>query len=126
MSGIDKTSIRKAVFEKFNGHCAYCGCALNDSNFSIDHIEPKFRGYSNEELARYNRVKGKDNIENLNPCCRSCNSSKSTYTVEKWRQEIFLKFERSVKESSNLRLIMRLGMIKYKHDFKFYFEKHGL
>ena len=120
--------LRKDVFLKFDGLCAYCGCELINGKFTIDHIIPKYKGIRTEDLNSMNITRGTSSIDNLNPCCGSCNSSKSTFTIEKWRREISLKFERSIKESSNLRLLVRMGMIQYNPDFKFYFEKikrHG-
>lgn len=116
--------IRLIVYEKYDGHCAYCGCILDLNKFTIDHIEPKFRNYSDRELERYGRERGEDDVDNFNPSCKSCNSSKSTFTVEKWRKEINLKFERCKKYNYAFRLLFRFGMIKYNHDCVFYFEKH--
>lgn len=126
MKKTDNKNIRKVIFEKYNGHCAYCGIKLNKLNFTIDHIEPKFRKCLDKELLIYKRERGKDSIDNYNPSCKSCNSSKSTFTIEKWKQEILLKYNRSLNESSNLRLLERFGMIKYNPDLIFYFEKHPL
>jgi 5-methylcytosine-specific restriction endonuclease McrA len=123
MARIDNKKIREKIFNKYNGHCAYCGCELSIDKFTIDHIEPKFRGYTNDQLQKYNRNKGKCSVENFNPCCQSCNSSKSTFTLEKWRDEINKKFERCKRDNSNFRLLLRFGMIKYDPNFKFYFEK---
>lgn len=67
-----------AVWEKTNGKCAYCDCALNpfDRNahngFHIDHVIPRARG-------------GGDEIENLAPACSRCNFSKYARTPEEWR-----------------------------------------
>lgn len=29
---------RKLVFNKYNGHCAYCGCELTMKTMQVDHI----------------------------------------------------------------------------------------
>lgn len=58
-----------ALMEK-NGHkCAYCGAA---KKLTRDHKIPLSRG-------------GRDDIENIAPACKSCNSSKGARTVEEWR-----------------------------------------
>lgn len=36
--------IRQAVYAKYNGHCAYCGCEIDYNDMQVDHIEPKCRG----------------------------------------------------------------------------------
>lgn len=121
---IDNKDTRLLVLKKYNGKCAYCGCPLDETNFTIDHINPRMRGFSNEELLRYNREKGKDKIENYNPCCKSCNTSKSNYTLEKWRSEISLKFDRIQRDCSSYNLLLRMGLVKEKRDkILFYFEK---
>ena len=37
-------NIRQAVYAKYNGHCAYCGCEIGYKDMQVDHIEPKCRG----------------------------------------------------------------------------------
>lgn len=56
-----------------NGRCFYCGIELDDKNRTIDHKIAKDNG-------------GKNAIENLLPCCRSCNSSKHTKDIESFRK----------------------------------------
>ena len=51
---------RQKVYEKYNGHCAYCGKAIAIRDMQVDHILPKRNG-------------GTDDIDNLNPSCRLCN-----------------------------------------------------
>lgn len=31
-------SVRKLVYEKYNGHCAYCGCEIPEKGFNVDHL----------------------------------------------------------------------------------------
>ena len=114
---------RLKVFEKFNGKCAYCGNAIEYSKMHIDHITPKFRGWSNSELEKFDIIKGTDNIENLNPSCISCNTSKSTFTIDKWRKEIQLKHDRLLRDNSSYRLLNRFGLIKFNNIIVFEFEK---
>ena len=35
--------IRQQVYEKCNGHCAYCGCELKYKDMQVDHIESVYR-----------------------------------------------------------------------------------
>lgn len=30
---------RKAVYEKYGGHCAYCGCELDYKDMQVDHVD---------------------------------------------------------------------------------------
>ncbi len=64
---ISKTK-RKQVFDKYDGHCAYCGKKLTAGELTIDFIVPTSHG-------------GKDNVENLRACCRSCNFMKGESSV---------------------------------------------
>jgi 5-methylcytosine-specific restriction endonuclease McrA len=85
------TNIIKAVFDKGDGRCWYCGRLLTiesrtsaggimrnapaeyfTSTYVIDHFYPRKLG-------------GTDDIENLVPACWSCNGMKRAYTVEEWR-----------------------------------------
>ena len=115
---------RIEIFNKYNGRCAYCGCILKNNHCTIDHIKPRHRGYLDDELSRMNIVRGDHKIENLNPCCSSCNSSKSTLTIEKWRIEIEKKHDRLLKYESSYNLLTRFKMVKrVKSKCIFYFEK---
>ncbi len=113
---------RLIVFKKYKGKCAYCGCKLEKRSFTVDHIKPYRRKASHEELLKYGR--GGNNIENLNPCCLSCNCSKSTFSIENWRIELSLKHERLLKSESSYRIINRFGLIKAKKEVKFYYERY--
>lgn len=31
-------SVRKQVYAKYNGHCAYCGCEIPEKGFNVDHL----------------------------------------------------------------------------------------
>lgn len=112
---------RDLIFNKFRGYCAYCGCELKRSSFTVDHIKPYRRKASPEEIEEYGR--GGNNIENLNPSCLSCNCSKSTFSIEKWRRELSLKHGRLLKQESSYRIINRFGLVKISNDVVFYFEK---
>jgi len=126
-NNISDKSLREKVLKKYDYHCAYCGKELTINTLTIDHIIPKFRKYSDEELLKYGRERGKCIIENFNPCCMSCNSSKSTFTIEQWRNEILKKHERLLRDSSTYRLLNRFQMVNINHNFMFYFERidHG-
>ena len=71
---------RGQVYYKTNGKCSYCGIELDPfSDWHIDHIFPKSRGGSNE-------------LENLTPACKSCNSSKGSKTIDEWKQFILEEY----------------------------------
>lgn len=66
--------IREEVRQKFGGHCAYCGIFLKKS-FHIDHVIPVASG-------------GIDDICNYFPSCAKCNTFKSDWSLERFRQEL--------------------------------------
>ena len=64
---------KREVFNKTNGHCAYCGKTLNfEGDWHIDHIKPKWAGGSN-------------NISNKYPSCILCNTRKYLHTPEEFK-----------------------------------------
>jgi 5-methylcytosine-specific restriction endonuclease McrA len=65
----DWAKMRAQVFALKGSKCEYCG----DDASHVDHKRPRSRG-------------GKDDIDNLAPCCVACNMSKGTMTVEEWRR----------------------------------------
>lgn len=118
-----KKEIREIVLAKYNSKCSYCGVDLTLETMQVDHIKPKYRGYSNNELSKYNLTKGKDNLSNYNPSCKSCNASKSTFSLDQWRKEIELKKKRIERDSATFRILKRFGLIEInKNPVRFYFE----
>lgn len=119
-----KKEIRIKVWYKYGKKCSYCGVDLKYLEMKVDHIEPIFRGSSEKEVNKFGRTKGKDNIENYNPSCQSCNSSKSTFTLEKWRKEIDLKKHRLFRDNSTFRILHRFNLVEIiNKPIEFYFEK---
>jgi 5-methylcytosine-specific restriction endonuclease McrA len=116
---------REVVYKKFKGRCAYCGEPLLYKNMDVDHIVPKYRGSTHSEIRAYGLEKGTNDIENLNPSCKSCNSSKSTFTVINWKKQLELKHQRLLRDNSSYRILNRFGAIKYNNNIKFHFEKYN-
>lgn len=103
-------NIKLQVFEKYNGHCAYCGKEITVVNFQVDHIQPIYQ-------------LGSDNINNLNPSCRSCNHYKRSYSLGGFRNLMQTLHER-LERIYIVRVALDYGIIKMKEfDGKFYFEK---
>lgn len=103
--------IREQVYQMFNGHCAYCGCKLEFKDMQVDHLIPIWSQNGSSEL------------ENLMPACRMCNFYKSTFTLDKFRENLETLYERLAK-SFIYRLALKYGLIQesQKH-IKFYFEE---
>lgn len=118
---ISNSFIRHAVYAKYNGHCAYCGCEIDYKDMQVDHIQPKCR--NNETMAeRHLGGVGEDSIENFNPSCRMCNFYKGMNTLEQFRMR--LAKELDYKHTFATRMALKFGILTEKGwDGKFYFEK---
>ena len=115
-SKISNKKVRETIYNKYGGKCAYCGCSL-ENKFTIDHIIPK-RRYPTE------LENGKDDINNYNPCCYSCNASKSSYELEDWRKALIRKYDWLLKHQSSFNIIVRFGIVKKQTEsVVFYFER---
>lgn len=122
MDKLDNTKIRDLIFNKFGGHCAYCGCEIKRDKFHIDHLIPVRRGTTDIQLKGL--IRGSHEIKNYNPSCISCNSSKNEMSIEVWRKELSLKIMRLNRDSSQYCLMKRFGLIKETGiEVKFYFER---
>ena len=102
---------RKIIYEKFNGHCAYCGKEIEYKDMQVDHLIPL-------------RVGGDNDIKNLMPSCRLCNHYKRANSLEGWRkmiEEIPFKLKRN---SYIYKVGLQFGNVitNYKR-IEFYFEE---
>jgi 5-methylcytosine-specific restriction endonuclease McrA len=124
-----KKEIRLKVFNKYGGHCAYCGCELKYKDMQVDHIHPQYLKHwlKSEVMMRDSDVKVKDidDFENLNPSCRACNFAKGTETLEAFRREIGLKIKR-IERTFNWRLLEKYGLVqKIEKPVLFYYEQYN-
>lgn len=103
--------IREQVYQKYNGHCAYCGCKLEYKDMQVDHIK-SVCGYGDN-----------NNIDNLFPSCRMCNFYKGISDLEYFRKGLETLHER-LQKPFIYRLALKYGLIEeHKKKIKFYFEK---
>lgn len=105
---------RMKVYDKYNGHCAYCGKEIAYKDMQVDHLIP---------LNGCNRC-GADEFENLMPACRRCNHYKRANSLEGWRrmiEEIPYKLER---DSYIYKVGIDYGLVEPKpKKVAFYFER---
>ena len=114
---------RQIVFDKYGGKCAYCGCELQ-KGWHIDHIEPAYHNWSDEDVKRHlKQERGLNIIENYNPACPRCNRWKGTWSIEQFRNEISLQIERLERDSAPFRMARDYGLINTADiEVKFYYE----
>jgi hypothetical protein len=76
--------VRKTIWLKTNGRCAYCGTFINpQGNWQIEHMIPKIQNGSN-------------NIDNLIMSCVGCNHSKGGKTAEEYKEYIIAQVEKEL------------------------------
>lgn len=101
---------RRAVYDKCNGHCAYCGCDLEYKDMQADHLVPLYNG-------------GADELDNMLPACRSCNHYKATLSLDSFRAMIDSIPDTLYRDSATYRVGRRFGKINIVADkTEFYFE----
>ena len=109
---------RLEVLNKYDNHCAYCGCELTYEQLNVDHKIPLYYaefGYDINYL---------ESMDNYMPSCRSCNKYKTTYTIETFRKMIEKQPDILNRDSSTYRLATKFGVVTpTPHKVKFYFEK---
>jgi hypothetical protein len=66
------SEVRQLVFAKHGLKCWYCGMRLFRRTATLDHVQPRHLG-------------GSDEPENLVPCCQDCNFLKGHRTLEQFR-----------------------------------------
>lgn len=107
------------TYQKYGGHCAYCGKVLNDiKDMQVDHIIPqKKRG---DILGTDFKI---DNIDNYNPSCRRCNHYKRALDLEQFRNYIKTLHER-IEKDYIVKVGLDYGIVEINpFDGVFYFEK---
>lgn len=115
-------SIRKLVYQKYKGHCAYCGCEIPEKGFNVDHLHC-LRNY--EYTEEFTGIDVHD-ISNLMPSCGSCNRYKSTMDLETFREELQKIPDRLKRDVCTYNIAARFGMVQENREpIKFYFEKVG-
>ena len=103
-------SQREAVYERYHGHCAYCGKPIRYKDMQVDHIIPRRKG-------------GRDEMSNYNPACRRCNHYKDSLGLEQFRGLIRTLPER-LRKIYIFRVAEDFGIVRaWDWDGRFYFEK---
>lgn len=112
-------TIRTQVYNKYDGHCAYCGQPITMDEMQVDHLVPLARGVPDKWLQEQ---RGTDDINNLMPACRMCNFYKSRDKLDLFRKNIATWLD--YKHTFATRLALRYGILtEHEWDGLFYFER---
>jgi hypothetical protein len=114
--GISNMSLSKKIAKKYaldccKKTCGYCGGAVSDIDFAVDHVEPKSKG-------------GKDSLGNIILVCKSCNSAKSNRSLEWFRLHLSIKQSKfsGVINAAQYISLESLGVDIPLNIIKFHFE----
>ena len=121
---------RQKVYDKYDGHCAYCGTKIDYKNMQVDHIIPQrefanhiTRGFRIPAFLKHLTDLDVNHIDNLNPACRVCNNWKSAHDLELFRKELYEQIKRLNAYSSNYRIAKKYGLLEESlKPIVFYFE----
>lgn len=121
---------RAAILAKTGGRCAYCGCELTIKNMTADHVEPIVRPLvCRDGVISARNVQGtpeQESLSNKLPACRSCNSYKSSLSVEDFRARVEHWPDVMEHGNSTVRAMIRFGLLELKRrPVVFWFERTG-
>jgi hypothetical protein len=110
---------RVAVYEKYDGHCAYCGKEIEYKDMQLDHMIPRqrerFKKYTEEEIECF---------ENYMPSCRRCNHYKRAHSLETFRQMIEEIPNKLFRDNYIYKVGLDYGLVSaHKQKVTFYFER---
>jgi len=101
------------VWAKTDGVCWYCGTqTVRASSFCVDHLQPQRHG-------------GTDDLSNLVPSGRSCNSSKRERSLCEWQEHLAWRSGERFTEEQELYLRMCGIELPQPPVRLFHFEKMG-
>ena len=110
---------RQQVYDKYGGHCAYCGREIEFKDMQLDHIVPK---KAHPLYAIGIEIEG---INNKNPTCRRCNHYKRAHSLETFRKMLKTLHDR-IRQIYICKVAEDYGSIEVREwDGLFYFEKAG-
>lgn len=109
------------IYTKYGRRCAYCGIELDIDSMHVDHIIPKnavgVNGISKEDV---------NDISNLNPSCKKCNSSKKDMPLNYWREILLKGLIDTLDSNAKFVILQRLGCATIKlSPVVFHFETYS-
>lgn len=115
-----KKEIREQVYNKYQGHCAYCGKKIEYKDMQLDHIIPQWH----LDDVRFNWQWDKiETIENYMPSCRRCNHYKRGNSLETFRKMIEEIPSKLFRDNYIFKVACDYGLFNSENQkIKFYFE----
>lgn len=126
--------VRQLVYDKYDGHCAYCGKHIEIKDMQVDHMIPQnripyiHRTTPDYAIEKYKQIQKEmqekvNAIENLMPSCRRCNHYKRAEDLETYRKNIMTIQDRMAKDYL-FKVALDYGVVEVKpFNGVFYFEK---
>ena len=112
-------AVRERTYQRYNGHCAYCGRAIEYKQMQVDHYYPQCK-------ARFYLRRFKIDVHaetNLMPTCRRCNHYKRAATPKQFKELMKTLHER-LEALYIVKVAVDFGMAVIKpFDGLFYFER---
>jgi len=123
---------RLEIYNKYNGHCAYCGFKIEYKEMQVDHIIPKRNfihsiknNFRIPSFLKHLTIDDLNHRDNLNPSCRKCNKHKDTFDIETFRNEIKNQIKQLNKHSTQYQRARKYGLVEETNTpVAFYFEKY--
>ena len=113
---------RASVWAKYDGCCAYCGCALPD-RWHVDHLKPVRRRTYRRAGQGEMRIPARHRLDNCMPSCPPCNIDKHARSLEQWRAWLTAHL-RSLQRQPNYRLVRAHGLVaETETPVVFHFER---
>lgn len=110
-----KKELREHIYNKYGGHCAYCGKNIEYKKMQVDHLKPFCHFYFDPKIS--------DHIDNLMPSCRRCNHYKRAESLESFRIKMTSLHER-IQKIYIAKVAIDYGIIRLvPWDGIFYFER---
>ncbi len=113
--------VREAVYEKYNGHCAYCGRPIAYKDMQVDHFIPQ----SLECIfvaGEYQGIDSVDDLKNLMPACRMCNHYKRAHSLDTFRRYIE-EIPKKLRENYIYKIGVAYGnIVEDEKPIRFFFE----
>lgn len=114
--------MRERVYQKFNGHCAYCGKEIDYKDMQLDHLIPQCILENNKHQDLWDKV---ETFENYMPSCRRCNHYKRGNSLETFREMIRTIPQKLMRDNYIYKVAsdFRIVPIQSPQEIEFYFEK---